>query len=272
MKTIKLIALSLLIVGCQHRPVRFPSSESKLTPKMGSENLKAIENKHILIVTHATSFYDKEKMAASGIDEIVKKFKAKNLPVVYLVDDQSAEGYQQWYTSDRSPDYEFYSEGGEHNLPIGANEVTIIGGFFGSTDTLNGCHALSVKDAIRMHFEVSSKPLTIHIPIKATYFYDEWINLRNSLLEKGYADLSAYDIKYPFASVYFLREDPEGLGDSGNEEIFAHYYTGSENKNYRRGEDVTKEKYQFDFYVNGKLFESVNGTGKRVVKIKIETH
>ncbi len=260
------------MVGCQHIPTRYPSSEYPLGPKTSAENLNLITNQHALIVTHATTEFDRDQSAAAGIDQLVKEFKAKNRPVIYLVSDQSKQGYQRWYTSDRSPDFEIFSEGGEHNLPISADEVTIVGGFFGSTDTLNGCHALSVKDAIRMHFEVSEAPLTIHIPIKATYFYSEWKNIRDLLLENHKIDLTTFGSeKYPFASLLFLREGNDGAGDDGNEQNFAHYYTGEENKKYRPGEEVGREKYQFRFYVNDQLIESVTGPGKRIVNLKMET-
>ncbi len=272
MKSSVLLFFSILIIGCQHAPTRYPSSEFQLKPQTDSENISKIEKQHVLIVTHATTEFDQEKSAAAGIDQLVKDFKAKGLPVIFLVSDQSTQGYQRWYTTDRSPDYEVFSEGGEHNLPISANEVTIAGGFFGSTDTLNGCHALTVKDAIRMHFETSNAPLTIHIPIKATYFYQEWDSIRQALLKDGRIDLDSFGIKkYPFASLFFLREGNDGAGDDGNEQIFAHFYTGEENKKYRAGAEVSRENYQFRFYVNDKLIEAVNGSGKNIVNLKMET-
>lgn len=272
MKTITSFILAILIVGCQHAPTRYPSSEYQLRSRVGLENLSSIANQHALIVTHATTEFDQNKSAADGIDQLVRDFKRKGLPVVYLVSDQSEKGYQQWYTADRSPDFEVFSEGGEHNLPISTNEVTIVGGFFGSTDTLNGCHALAVKDAIRMHFETSDAPLNIHIPIKATYFYWEWEATRDALLKNGKIDLNSFEIaKYPFASLYFLREGNGGAGDDGNEQYFAHSYSGKENKTYRAGEQVSREKYQFRFYVDDQLIEDVTGPGKRIVNFKMET-
>lgn len=271
MKSFTLFIIFILLASCQHIPNRYPSSEYLLKPSAQIESLKSISNKHALIVTHATTQFDSEKSAETGINKLVEEFKAMNRPVVYLVSDQSEEGYQRWYTKDRSPDYEVFSEGGEHNLPI-SDEVTIIGGFFGSTDTLNGCHALAVKDAIRMHFETSNAPLTIHVPIKATYFYDEWESIRKSMLDTNSIDLTQFGVrKYPFASIFFLREGNDGAGDDGNEQFFAHYYTGDQNKTYRFGEDVSREKYQFKFYLNDQLIESVTGAGKRIVNLKLET-
>lgn len=272
MKTLSLF-FSVLMIGCQHIPNRYPSSEYALTPRSKIEKIESIKNKHALIVTHTTTEFDEEQSAKLGVDKLISEFKARGLPVIYLVSDQSAQGYKRWYTSDRSPDFEVFSEGGEHNLPLSASEVTIAGGFFGSTDTLNGCHALSVKDAIRMHFEQSEAPLTIHIPIKATYFYSEWEATRDALLKDNHFDVKTIEIKkYPFASLYFLREGNDGAGDDGNEQTFAHFYTGKENINYRPGEEVSREKYQFKFYVNDELIEDVSGSGKRIVHLKMETH
>lgn len=272
MKFLALFIISIAMVGCQHAPTRYPSSEYQLKPQDGMENLGKITGQHILIVTHATTEFDQDKSAAAGIDQLVGEFKAKAQPVIYLVSDQSEQGYQRWYTTDRSPDFEVFSEGGEHNLPLSSNEVTIAGGFFGSTDTLNGCHALTVKDAIRMHFETSNTPLTVHIPIKATYFYQEWNSIRQALLKDGRIDLDSFGIKkYPFASMFFLREGNDGAGDDGNEQNFAHFYTGDQNIKYRAGAEVSREKYQFNFYVNDQLIEAVTGSGKRIVNLKMET-
>lgn len=262
MKFIASLALAILMIGCQYGPTRNPSSAK----------LNSISKQHALLITHATTAFDRNKMAAEGIDQLVHEFKAKGLPVVYLMNDQSDAGRAAWYTTDRNPDLEVFSEGGEHNLPISGDEVTIAGGFFGSSDTLNGCHALTVKDAIRMHFEVSAEPLTIHIPIKATYFYDEWLSYRETFIKTGRFDPSTIGIsKYPFASLFFLREGNDGNGDDGNEQIFAHSYFSEENKTYRPGEEVSREKYQFRFYLNGQLIEAIEGSGKRIVDIRMVT-
>lgn len=269
---ILILALAAAFTGCQHAPHRKPSSDSTLKPRLSLDQLSRVENQHVLIVTHATEFFDTGKSAAEGIDRIIQQFKDLGRPVIYLVSDQSDEGYRQWYTRDRAPDFEIFSEGGEHNIPLAASEVTIIGGFFGSTDTLNGCHALSMKDAIRMHFQTSKADLTIHVPLAATYFYDEWSFQREHILKNGKPLLSS-EIPYPFASMYFLREGNEGAGDDGNEQYFAHDYTGKENKTYHRGDyqAVSRKTHQFHFYVNDQLFESVVDSGKQRVNIRLET-
>ncbi|MEK2690850.1 hypothetical protein [Bdellovibrio sp. GT3] len=267
----KIVPLFLIFVGCQHNANRNPSSTPALSPRFKEESISSIANRHNLIVVHATTEFDPQQSAAKGIDKLVKEFKASGRPVIYLVSDQTAQGYDRWYTADRNPDFEIFSEGGEHNLPINTNEVTIVGGFWGSTDTLNGCHALAMKDAIRMHFEKSKMPLTIHIPLNATYFYSEWTLFRQEMLSSGDIDLSAIPIdKYPFATLFFLRDD-SGAGDNGNEQTFVHSYNGRENKKYRAGENVSRANYQFRFYINNKLIESVTGPGQRIVNIKFET-
>lgn len=268
------LTLIITLAGCQHTAHRHPSSESALKPRLSRDHLSQVKNQHVLIVTHASEFFDTTRSAAAGIDQIVKEFKALGRPVIYLVSDQSAEGYRQWYTEDRSPDFEIFSDGGEHNIPLAASEVTIVGGFFGSTDTLPGCHALSMRDAIRMHFELSQAPLTIHVPIQATYFYDEWKDQRDYLL-KNHRPLIHADTKYPFATMYFLREGNDGAGDDGNEQYFAHFFHPSRtaNANYRFGtfDDVSRKTHQFHFYVNDRLFESITESSKQPVHIKLET-
>ncbi|WP_413580609.1 hypothetical protein [Bdellovibrio sp. HCB288] len=268
-----ILLLTAGLLGCQHMNLRKPSSEAGLKPRFQNSQLSMIKDQHVLIVTHATQFFDKDMMATAGIDRIVQEFKSQGRPVIYLVSDQSEEGYRQWYTKDRSPDFEIYSDGGEHNIPISAKEVTIVGGFFGSTDTLPGCHALSMRDAIRMHFELSQQPLTIHVPLRATYFYDEWEFQRDHLL-KYQRPLLQTDIPYPFATMYFLREGNNGAGDDGNEQNFAHFYHPTRsNKNYRSGsyEDVSRKTHQFHFYVNDSLFESITDSKNQAVHIKLET-
>ncbi|WP_413561122.1 hypothetical protein [Bdellovibrio sp. HCB209] len=270
MKFIALFGLFIFLASCQHTTDRGPSSAIGLTPRFTLNKLNSIANKHTLIITHASTQFDEARTAKDGVDQLVREFKAKGLPVVYLVNDQSPLGYQRWYTADRSPDFEIFSEGGEHNLPVHGNEITIVGGFVGSTDTLNGCQTLAMKDAIRMHFEVSKSPLTIHVPVKATYTFGEWSNIRESMLKSGWVDLKDIQFKYPFASLMFLRG---GIyGDDGNEPFFAHNYSQHENKSYRQGEEVSREKYQFNFYINDKLLESVkDGPNKRIVNIRFKT-
>ncbi|UOF01369.1 hypothetical protein [Bdellovibrio reynosensis] len=272
MKLVFSLLFSLSILGCQHIPRSPASEETQLRPLSIHETPNGIANRHALLVVHATTEFDTTKTAAAGIDQLVQDFKSQGRPVIYLVSDQSEKGNSRWYTADRSPDFAIFSEGGEHNLPIRANEVTVAGGFFGSTDTLNGCQTLAVKDAIRMHFESSEEPFTVHIPLKATYTYTEWEAFRQEMLNTGKLNLDVFALaKYPFASVFFLREGNDGAGDDGNEQNFAHSYNGNENQSYRRGEEVSRDKYQFRFYINDRLIESVSGPGKRIVNIKLET-
>ena len=110
---------------------------------------------------------------ASGIDALVAAFKAQKRSIVYLLHDQSPKGYADWYTGDRRPGYELFSEGGEHNLPLADDAVTVAGGYFGSYDGSRGCQTLAVRDAIRMHFEASERPFTVFLPVRALYFYEE---------------------------------------------------------------------------------------------------
>lgn len=272
MRIIPTLLISISLFGCQHATKRTPSSEDPIKPLSSKENIHLVANQHALIVVHATTEFDEQQTAAPGINQLVQEFKSQARPVIYLVSNQSTKGYGQWYTADRSPTFEVFSEGGEHNLPIATNEVTIAGGFWGSTDTMNGCQTLAVKDAIRMHFEVSEAPFTVHMPMKAIYTYADWEPLRQEMLTTGKINLSQFGLeKLPFASLFFLREGNDGAGDDGNEQNFAHYYTGKENLTYRRGEEVSRDKYQFRFYLNNQLIESVSGPGDRIVNIKLET-
>lgn len=162
--------------GC---PAQCGSAFKELTGRAG---IAAELGPHPLIVVHASTEFDWESSAAARMESVIARFKASGRPVVYLVHDQTPEGYVRWYPKDRRPDYEIFSEGGEHNLPLSGNEVTIVGGYFGSYDGARGCHTLAVRDAVRMHFGRSNSPLTVHMPLPAIFFWNQDESVRERLL------------------------------------------------------------------------------------------
>lgn len=223
---------------------------------------------HPLIVVHATRFFDEAATAATGIDSLVASFKTQRRSIVYLLNDQSPEGYSSWYTGDRRPDYEMFSEGGEHNLPLAGDAVTVAGGFFGSYDSHRGCQTLAVRDAIRMHFEVSQRPFTVFLPVRALYFYEEDEAMRRQLLSLDLKTDSAAKLDElfdDFAALFFLTDNFSDVP------AFGHPYLEGpdrQNKNYRGGASVDVDGYSFELFFGGTSVAKF-GHGPRKVSLKL---
>ncbi|HAH31238.1 MAG TPA: hypothetical protein DCL44_02870 [Elusimicrobia bacterium] len=243
---------------------------SQLLPLNARNILPAALPENPLIVVHASRFFDEKAIAASGINAVVAQFKAQQRPVIYLLNDQSARGYSDWYPGDRAPDYEMFSAGGEHNLPMSGDEVTIAGGFFGSYDGSRGCQTLAARDAIRMHFEVSDRPFTVYMPLRAIYFYEEDITMRKKLLElspKSSSPAAVQKVFDNFAESFFLTDTfPTSTEDAMG---FGHPFTEQElNPAYRKGEPVDTARYSFELVFND-IQVSKFGEGPRKVSIKL---
>ena len=219
-------------------------------------------------MVHATREFDADASASAGIDALVREAKAAGRSVVYLVHDQTREGYAAWYTPDRSPDYEMFSEGGEHNLPLAGDAVTIAGGFFGSYDGHRGCQTLAVRDAIRMHFEASSAPFTVTMPVRALYFYEEDAGTRRDLIAldaKSASPAKLHTLFDDFPRLFFLTDNFSDVP------AFGHPYgagPGRADHRYREGASVDVDGYSFELF-----FDEVSvakfGRGPREVRLKL---
>lgn len=241
-----------------------------LLPLNAKNILPATLANNPLIVVHASRAFDGEASAASGIDAVVAQFKAQKRPVIYLLHDQSPQGYSDWYPGNRSPNYELFSAGGEHNLPLSGGEVTIVGGFFGSYDTARGCQTLATRDAIRMHFEVSDRPFTVFMPLRAIYFYDEDDSMREKLLALSPKTSSPAEVQKVFdrfAELFFLTDNfPTSTGDATG---FGHPFTEQElNPAYRMGEPVDTASYAFELFFDD-IMVSKFGSGPRNVSLRL---
>jgi len=241
-----------------------------LSPAHEKNKLPAALADNPLIVVHASRFFDETAAAASGIDAVVAEFKAKKRPVVYLLDDQSARGYDDWYPGDRYPDYELFSAGGEHNLPLASDEATVVGGFFGSYDGSRGCQTLAVRDAIRMHFEASERPFTVHMPLRAIFFYDLDAEMREELLAldpETVAKAGILKVFDHFAENFFLTDTfPVSTEDAVG---FGHPFTEQEaDPAYRVGEPVDTARYAFELFFEG-IKVSQFGGGPRKVSLRL---
>ncbi|MEI7527338.1 MAG: hypothetical protein WCK76_00230 [Elusimicrobiota bacterium] len=241
-----------------------------LAPRNPKNKLPALLPDDPLIVVHASRAFDETASAAGGINAVVAGYRAAGRPVIYLLNDQSAQGYSDWYPADRSPDYELFSAGGEHNLPLAADQVTIIGGFFGSYDGARGCQTLAARDAIRMHFEASGKPFTVNMPLKAIYFYEEDAGIYKELLAldpKTAPPAAVRKVFDRFPELFFLVDNfptsaPDALG-------FGHPFTfQDENPGYRMGEPVDTARYAFELFFDG-ISVAKFGSGPRRVSLKL---
>lgn len=260
--------VALQIAACAH-VARMPAdveSGATLTPRYPKNALPTQLTNHPLIVVHATTDFDDAATARVGIDQLVARFKSAQRSVVYLVHAQGPAQYGRWYTADRAPDFEIFSEGGEHNLPLASDEVTVVGGFFGSYDGHRGCQTLAVRDTIRMHFETSDHPLIVHLPLPALYFYADDYALRRSLLQVDAQTPKAKleELMAEFPQLFFLT-------DNFSDKLeFAHPYNGKANTAYRPGAPVDVDGYSFALYLNGQAM-STFGKGPHQVQLRLES-
>lgn len=116
-----------------------------------------LEGDSVLIVTHASRFYDARLSSKRGIDEAVKFAKASKIPVIYLQDGSPEADY---YMEDCSPDYWVFSENGEISFEVKPTQVYIAGGH------LEKCMYTTVKDLLTSWAKQPAKNLTL------TYFMD----------------------------------------------------------------------------------------------------
>lgn len=263
-------AADILKAGIEVPAPPASNQQSGLSPLNEKNKLPGRLPDNPLIVVHATRFFDETASAAAGIDAVVAGFKTRHSPVIHLINDQSAQGYRDWYPADRSPDYELFSAGGEHNLPLAAGEVTIVGGFFGSYDGARGCHTLAVRDAARMHFEASDQPFTVNMPLKAIYFYSEDRAKRAELMALDPAAAPPAKIRKTFErfpELFFLVDNFQTSADDALG--FGHpFLTGEANPGYRAGEPVDTARYAFELFLNG-VSVSKFGSGPRKVRLKL---
>jgi hypothetical protein len=255
-----LFAFSLLATA-------YASIGGKITPLHPTNQMPASLAEHALLVVHATTEDPESVQAINGIDKLIAEFKKAQRPVIFLRDDITAAGDAAWITKDRSPDYDLFSEGGEHNLPLVANEVTIVGGYFGSYDGSRGCQTLAMRDAARMHFEKSKTALTIHMPVPALYFYEGDQTTRRQLLKFRVSRdlLKNWKTTFPdFPTKFFLTDTfPPSTQ-------FSHPYVGDMNRHYRKGTPTTLSNYSFELFFMGNSLNDKFGSGPRKVVLDFQ--
>ncbi len=204
-------------------------------------------NEHTLLVVHASKEFDSGQMAKHSIDVLVKTFKDKNLPVIYLMHDDQYEDFY-WYTEDKNPTYAIKSAGGEHNLKLATPEVTIVGGFFGDYDTAAGCHFKAMADTITRHFLYSSSTIKINLPLDAIYFYDIDISSRNNWLTNS--TIPKEIVEQIHSTFFFTDGDNDsnfGLADHDR-------FTGI----------ISADEYLFEYYIDDKLIYTFGNGSKKV--------
>ncbi|MEW6056244.1 MAG: hypothetical protein AB1540_06490 [Bdellovibrionota bacterium] len=234
---------------------------------------------HPLIVVHASSMWDGTESAKPSIDALVRKFKAAKKPVIYLVSDDSMQDFS-WYTEDRNPTFAVYSERGEHMLEFLKSEVTVVGGF-----SLQGCQGRAMTSIVHNYFKRNTKPLTLHLPLRAIYsakvnFTEESPRLEAPVNDYETRTMTLFEILQGFRffggtkgfldfyrGVEFYKDktyrDPVPLSDKlyfGNDKVWSRI-TGA----------VTTEGYQFHFLLDGRPIGDPLGSGNRSVKLNFIT-
>lgn len=112
----------------------------------------ALKGDSVLIVTHASAFFDARYASKRGIDEAVEFAKARGIPVVYLHDDGPNQLY---FMEDCQPDYWVYSEGGELSFDVRPSHVYIVGGH------LEKCLSTTVHDILYSWAKQPGRDLTL---------------------------------------------------------------------------------------------------------------
>lgn len=85
-----------------------------------------IATEEVLIVTHASSYYDPRHASKYGVDAAVRFAKERGMPVIYLVDDESP--IQNYFMEDCKPTHWVKSVDGEVEFKVRSQRVYLAGG------------------------------------------------------------------------------------------------------------------------------------------------
>lgn len=102
-------------------------------------NNSLVFNKHkTLLVTHASSFWDTNRVSKNGINQTIHWGHKNGFEVAYL-QDQNSSPDESYYYEDCNPDYYIKSSDGEFSARIPSRTIVSIGGYW------EACHANSVE-------------------------------------------------------------------------------------------------------------------------------
>jgi hypothetical protein len=119
-----------------------------------------LDNRPVLIATHASSSFDSDFSAKRGVDEAVRFARDRNLQVVYLQDDRMDPNY---YFEDCKPDYWVESESGELSFRIPTDHVYLVGGH------LELCLANTLSDILDLWAKEPIRDRTIELLMDGVY-------------------------------------------------------------------------------------------------------
>lgn len=86
--------------------------------------------KNPLIITHASTRFDRNKIAKNGIDRLIDKALSENQEIYFLFKSED----NIWYPELKSPTKKIKSIQGEHNLISDSGEFAVAGGYLGSDE------------------------------------------------------------------------------------------------------------------------------------------
>ena len=98
----------------------------------------------VFFITHATSDFDREMSIKENVNKRIADAENSAIPVLYLVDDDSASSLKNYYLVYR-PNFLLLSGGGEHSVHTSAKQLIFAGGFW---DT---CAEETIRDAILLN-------------------------------------------------------------------------------------------------------------------------
>ena len=119
--------------ACPERPMSSPTEAQRLSELANSQK------KPLVLVTHPSKSFDPRLSSKRGSDELMRVAKVKGWPSVYLKDDDKIA---QYFVDDCEPNAWVFSQDGELNFELSAQEVYVAGGH------LELCLSRSLHDLI----------------------------------------------------------------------------------------------------------------------------
>jgi len=200
------------------------------------ENIN-LTSKNILLVTHTSQIWDVRHSSKLGMDNIVKKFKRENYPVVYLQGSSLPESY---FYEDCSPSYYVLSKGGEFSFEFDSPNVFTAGGYFGA------CQRKTVMQILKYWKKKYKNKLDLP-DLQITYITDSVYSHYHHVVSSDdifYDDILNY-IRIFGAEVITLLEMERIIHESDGKKLFyKRYFERLSNFN------LFPDKYQVEVWVD----------------------
>lgn len=127
---------------------------------------RVLEGSNYIIISHATSYWDKDSSSRLGVQNLIQFGKDKRVPIIALVHEEAAKNKKsakKYFIKDRQADLVVASTAGQHRLEFPrAHKIFISGG------NLTLCLCEAIRDTAR---KASEKDIEIFLVRDAIYDY-----------------------------------------------------------------------------------------------------